>query len=58
MSLDRAILLPHEFDKREDNPPICDTGTGVVEVLRSPTHNSAEKSQGSGEHARDKAIEE
>ena len=56
MSLDRAILLPHEFDKKEDNQPIESTDVEAVEVLRSPTKNAA-RSQESGEHARDKTIE-
>jgi hypothetical protein len=57
MSLDRAILLPHEFDKKEDDPPVDDTDSGVTEVLRSPAKNSVEQSQESGEHAREKTIE-
>ena len=57
MSLDRAILLPHEFDKKVDNPPINDTDTGVVEVLRSPTRNTVGRSRESGEHARDTTFE-
>ena len=56
MSLDRAILLPHEFDKKEDNQPIEGTDMGAVEVLRSPTKNTV-RSQEFGEHARDKMTE-
>ena len=57
MSLDRAILLPHEFDKREDILSTGDIDAGVTEVLRSPTKNSVEEPQESDEHAQDKAIE-
>jgi len=56
MSLDRAILLPHEFDKKEDNPPSDGTEMGTVEVLRSPTKNTV-RSQGSGEHGQGQTIE-
>lgn len=57
MSLDRAITLPHEFDKKEDNYPIGDPDTGIAEVLRSPTKSSMKPSQGPGEHTRLEAIE-
>ena len=57
MSLDRAIMLPHEFDKKEDNPPVNGTGIGTVEVLRSPTKNSVKPSQESGENVQEEAIE-
>lgn len=45
MSLDRAILLPHEFDKKDDNLPIDGAETKVVEALRSSTKNIVERSQ-------------
>lgn len=54
MSLDRAIILPHEFDKKDDNPPANDPGVGAVEVLRSPTKSSGNEP---GEHARVETIE-
>jgi len=57
MSIDRAVMLPHDFDKKEDNPPVDSTDIGAVEVLRSPTKNTMEQSQGSGEHAREEMIE-
>jgi len=56
MSLDRATMLPHEFD-REDNSPAGGTDTGAVGVLRSPTKNSVKPSQESGEHAQVETIE-
>ena len=56
MSLDRAILLPHEFDKKEDNQPTEGTDMGAVEVLRSPSKNTA-LSQESVERAGDQTIE-
>lgn len=56
MSLDRAIMLPHEFDKKEDYSPADDTGIGDVEVLRSPTKNSV-KSQERHQHTRVETIE-
>jgi len=56
MSLDRAILLPHEFD-RESDPPVVGTDTGAVEVLRSPTKDTVGRSRKSGEHVRDTTIE-
>jgi len=56
MSLDRAILLPHEFDKKEDNQPTEDTDMGAVEVLRSPSKTTV-RSQEPGGHAGDQTIE-
>ena len=56
MSLDRAIMLPHEFDKKEDNSPVDGPDTGVVEVLRSPTKNSV-KPPAFSEHTRVETIE-
>jgi len=45
MSLDRAIMLPHEFDKKEeDNLPDV-----TVEVLRRSTRTSAEWPPNTGE---------
>lgn len=44
MSLDRAIMLPHEFDKEEDFP-VDSHGSGTVEVVRSPTKNTVERPQ-------------
>jgi len=55
MSLDRAILLPREFDK-EDSRPIEGTDMGAVEVLHSPTKNAV-RSRETGEHARDQVVE-
>jgi len=49
MSLDRAITLPHEFDKKEDSPPVNGTDIEIAEVLRSPTKNGTKASQESGE---------
>ena len=57
MSLDRATMLPHEFDKGEDNSPASGAGMGAVEVLRSPTKNSVKPSQESGEHTQVETIE-
>ncbi|KAF9644533.1 TrkH-domain-containing protein [Thelephora ganbajun] len=57
MSLDRAIMLPHEFDKKEDILPIDGPDMGVVPVLRNTTKNTVECSQGSGGHAREATIE-
>ena len=45
MSLDRAIMLPHEFDKKEDHSPADDTDLGAVKALRSQTKNSVVSSQ-------------
>ena len=44
MSLDRAIMLPHEFDKEEDLP-VDGHGNGTVEFPRSPTKNTVERPQ-------------
>ena len=55
MSLDRAIMLPHEFDKTEDHSPGPDMG--AVGVLRSPSKNSVKPSQESSGHARVETIE-
>ena len=57
-SLDRAILLPHEFDKKEKNTHVDNADTRAVEVLRSPTLNVVEESQESDEHVQEKTIEE
>jgi len=57
MSLDRATMLPHEFDKKEDNLPVDGADMKAVEVLRSPTKNSVKPSKESGEHTRVEMIE-
>jgi hypothetical protein len=57
MSLDRAIMLPHEFDKKEENPPVDGHGVGSVKVLRSPTKNTVERSQESSGCGREMSIE-
>lgn len=57
MSLDRAVMLPHEFDKKKENLPIGGHGTETVEVLRSPTKNTVERTQEAGEHAREITTE-
>ena len=57
MSLDRAITLPHEFDKKEDNSPVYGADMGAVGVLRSPTKNSMKPPQEPGEHTRVETIE-
>ena len=57
MSLDRAIMLPHEFDKIEDHPPVDGPDIGAVKVLRSPTKNSVKPSQEPSGHARVETIE-
>lgn len=56
MSLDRATMLPHEFDK-EDNSPAGGADMGTAEVLRSPTKNSVKPSQEPGEHIQVETIE-
>jgi hypothetical protein len=45
MTLDRAILLPREFNKKDDDPPVEDRDIGVAELMRSPTKNTVEFSQ-------------
>ena len=57
MSLDRAVTLPHDFDRKEYNSPVDDADIGVAEVLRSPTRNSVKLSQGPDEHTRAETIE-
>ena len=57
MSLDRAITLPHEFDRKEHNLPVDCADIGAVEVLRTPTRNSVKPSQGPGEHTQVETIE-
>lgn len=57
MSLDRAIMLPHEFDKKEDHSPTDDTDIRAVKVLRSPTKNSVKSSQERHQHTRVETIE-
>lgn len=57
MTLDRAIMLPHEFDKKEDHSPVDDTDLGAVEVLRSPTKNSLMSSQERHGHTRVETTE-
>ena len=57
MSLDRAIMLPHEFNKKEYDPPTGGIDTRVPEVLHSPTGNSMKRSQEAGERARDEPAE-
>lgn len=57
MSLDRAVMLPHEFDKKEDNSPVDNLDLGVVEVLRSQTKNSLRPSPESSDHTRVETIE-
>lgn len=57
MTIDRAITLPHEFDKREEDPPVGGHGNDIVEVLRSPTKNTIERSQESDEHAQETMTE-
>jgi len=57
MSLDRAIMLPHEFDKKEDRSPADDTDIGAVEVLRSPTKTSVKSSQEHCGHTRVETVE-
>jgi len=47
MSLDRAIMLPHEFDKKEESP-IADGGVAVGVSDRS-TVTSVKWPRGSGE---------
>jgi len=56
MSLDRAILLPREFDKKENSHPTEGTDIGAVEVLRSPAKDIV-RSHEPGEHARDQPVE-
>jgi hypothetical protein len=57
MSLDRAVMLPHDFDKKGHNSPGDGADMGAVEVLRSPTKNSVKPSQESDEHTRAETIE-
>lgn len=45
MTLDRAILLPREFDKKDEDLPVEDHDIGVAELMRSPTKNTVECSQ-------------
>ena len=47
MTLDRAILLPREFDKKDEDPPVEDHNIAVAELVRSPTKNTVEFSQNS-----------
>lgn len=56
MSLDRAILLPREFDKKEDSQPTEGTDMGALGVVRSATKNTV-RSQESGGRAGDQAVE-
>ena len=57
MSLDRAIMLPHEFDKKEENLSVNGHDTGTAEVLRSPTKNTVERSQETSKHPEEITIE-
>ena len=47
MSLDRAIMLPHEFDEKEESP-LADTDV-AVEVLHRQAETNVEWPQETGE---------
>lgn len=57
MSLDRAITLPHEFDKKEEDSPVNGHGTGGTEFVCNPTKNTVERSQESGDHVQEITLE-
>ena len=50
-------MLPYEFHKIGDNPPVGDTDIETVEVLDSPTKDSVKPSQEPSGNTREETIE-
>lgn len=56
-SIDRAIMLPHEFHKKEEKSPANGQGTETTELLRSSTNNIVEHLLGPDGHAQEVTFE-